>query len=173
MAYPQLPVNSTILLDTNFFFDYFNNKDKYSDFLLESQKMDCSLVSIDLVKCEFIRTKNVDILNKKAEFFNKTISTVLPLDKEVHALIQSTIKEYGSDSEGVSPVDFYLACCLKRYKGLYLLTRNHKDFPARIFARSHIFSIEIEKDIRTYALYSYHTKTDKIIEEINPDDIPF
>ena len=169
----KLPINSTILIDSNFLIDYFSSENKYLKFLTQVKRDNCTLVSIDLVKAEFIRTKHQDILKQKAALFNQIIEAILPIDQSTINLIQPTIEEYGFDSEGVSVVDFYLACCLKRYKGLYLLTRNHKDFPVRIFSRSYLFSIELPKDIRTYALYSYKTESDEIIEELNPDDIPF
>jgi len=132
---------SNILLDTNFFIDVFGHENKYAPFFQEIKRTESTLVSIDFVRCEFIRSK--------------TIETLLPTDASIHALAQSTIEEYGVDSEGVDPVDLYLACFLKRYKSLFLLTRNHQHFPQRIFTRNHIFNVELAKEIRTYALYQY------------------
>lgn len=167
------PRDSTLLIDTNFLIDYFSDESKYSELLLIIKREGCTLLTIDFVRCEFIRTKNAYYIKKKVDFFKKTIEGILPVDKEISDLLQPTIEQYGESSLGVSVVDFYLACFLKRYKSLYLLTRNHKDFPTSIFSRSHIFHIELEKDIRTYALYSFNTGISEITEEINPADIPF
>lgn len=132
-------------------------------------------MSIDLVKTEFIRSKTRDVVRQKADYFAHIIEAVLPIDPEISKLIQPTIEEYSKDTDGLELTDIFLACFIKRYKSLYLLTRNHKDFPTRIFTRSNIFSIEDDRDIRTYALYQYKQTASEIIAPANSnvDDITF
>jgi hypothetical protein len=164
-----LPEYSSILLDTNFFIDLFQSRDSYTSFFDSVRKNNISLVACDLVKCEFIRTKDNEKLIDKSILFSEIVSTLLPMDKQISELIVPTLEQYGSDLKGVSTVDIILCCFIKRYKGLYLLTANHKDFPTKILERSHTFCIEQSKEIKTYALYQYTTK--KL--EIEAEDIPF
>jgi len=152
----------TILVDTNFLFDVYNAKEKYATVLTEIQQAQINLVSTDLVRIEFIRSRDKRAVEEKAIYFSEFIDTSLPMDPEVMKLIQPTIEEYGKDIDGVSPVDITLACCIKRYHGLYLLTRNHKDFPTKIFSRDYIFSVEHNRDVKTYALYYYMPKSTSI-----------
>lgn len=163
-----LPENSTILLDTNFFIDLFEHESKYSDFFTTVESLDIALVSTLLVKGEFVRTKDRNKLFDKNILFSKIVSTLLKIDDQFDGLLTSIIEEYSYDIEGVNIIDLFLACFLKRYKRLYLLTRNHKDFPTKIFHRSHVFSIEHEKDVKTYALYQYMPKANKIDIEETP-----
>jgi len=172
MATIILPENGTILLDTNFFLDLFEHEKHYKQFFDVASDMKVSLVSCDLVRGEFVRTKDKDKLLAKNELFSRIVS-ILPMDKQISELLVPTLSDYGHDIEGVSIADIILACFIKRYSGLYLLTRNHKDFPTRIFDRSGVFSIEHEKDVKTYALYQYRADNKKLVVEEMPDDVPF
>ena len=53
----NLPKFSTILLDTNFFIDFYGHEDKHKDLFRDFKELEITLVSIDLIKCEFIRSK--------------------------------------------------------------------------------------------------------------------
>ena len=150
-----LPTDSTLLIDTNLFIDLFEHEAIYENFLKSANTQAVTFVSCDLVRGEFVRTKDQEKFIEKNELFSKLITTILPMDVKISELLIPTMEEYGRNIEGVSIVDIVLACFIKRYKGLYLLTRNHKDFPLRIFERSCIFCIEHERDVKTYALYQY------------------
>jgi predicted nucleic acid-binding protein len=165
----KLPKSSTILVDTNFFIDLFSHQTKYRELLSEFESKEIVLVSCDFVKCEFIRTKDKQKLEEKTKLFNETISTLLPLDIKISELLVPIMAEYSTDLDGIELTDLFLGAFIKRYPGLYLLTRNHKDFPTRIFTRSHVFSIEHDRDVKTYALYQY--KKDKL--EVEAEVIPF
>ena len=165
----KLPKVATLLVDTNFFIDLFSHRDKYRELFYEFEKKEIVLVACDFVKCEFIRTKDKQKLEEKTKLFNETISTLLPIDIKISELLVSTMAEYSHDLDGVEMTDLFLGTFIKRYPGLYLLTRNHKDFPTRIFTRSHVFSIEHDRDVKTYALYQYKKSELKIQAE----DIPF
>lgn len=167
-----LPENATILLDTNFLMDLFNREDSYREFWGESTKKSVTLATTDLVRCEFLKSRTSDVVKRKAEFMARVVDVILPFDVVVGKFIQPTLEEYGSYSDGVSPIDILLACFIKRYKNLYFLTRNHKDFPTRIFDRSFVFSVEEPRDVNTYALYQYRPATSKITASVD-EEIPF
>ena len=128
--------NSTLLLDTNFF-----------------------------IKYEFIRSKTIDVVREKEKYFHRIIDTVLPYDAKIDELVVSTIEEYKQYMDRLSLADLVLATYLKRYRGLFLLTRDHADFPTTVFTREHIFNIESFRE-RIYAIYSYKPKVQELEEEI-------
>src|SRR3990172_8649951 len=161
---PKPLSNSTFLLDTNFFIDSYSRIEDFEGLVTEFKSNNIVLTSINLVKYEFIRSKTIDVVKKKEKYFNEIVSVVLPFDNQAEQYIVGIIEQYRQFMEGVSLTDLLLAACLKRYHGLYLLTRDHHDFPTTIFDRIHIFNIESAIDIKTYGVYTY--KPDKkILEE--------
>lgn len=167
----QLPKNATILLDTNFFIDLFENRENYRPFFNSVRRNNVILVGCDLVKCEFIRTKDNEKLIGKTVLYSEIVTNDLPMDQQISNHIVPTLEQYGVDLKGVSTVDIILCCFLKRYRILYLLTANHKDFPTRILNRSNIFNIQQSKEVRTYALYNY--QSDKKEIEVEDVVVPF
>jgi hypothetical protein len=168
----DLPEHSWIVLDTNFLIDFYSKQSCYVQIVTDLKQRNNSIVSTDLVRCEFIRSKTSDVVVSKSQFFSKLIESLLPIDQETMKLVQPTIQSYGEDVEKASLTDIMLACTVQRYSKVYLLTRNHHDFPTRLFSRSCIFNIELDKDVRTYALYQYRKPDAKNIEaEI--EEIPF
>ncbi len=168
----KLPSLSWLILDTCFLIDFYSKQDSYTGLIEEIKGSDNTIVSIEFVRAEFIRSKTKDVVRAKSDFFAKLVKDLLPMDKEVHSLVQSTIEAYSGDMDRVSLTDLYLACTIQRYSKVYLLTRNHQDFPLKLFTRSHIFHIESDKDIKTYALYQYkQPSVDKIEAEV--EEIPF
>jgi predicted nucleic acid-binding protein len=154
----QIPTflnNTTVLVDTNFFIDAFNQPEKFKS-LIDSLKADgVDFVSISLVKYEFIRAKTIDVVKRKEAFFNELVSTILPIDKETEKLVIGVIEEYKQYMEGLPVTDLVLAALLKKYRKLYLLTRDHKDFPTVIFDRCHIFTVGTLRDVWSYGIYAY------------------
>lgn len=167
-----LPNESWIVIDTNFLIDFYSKQQAYAQVVRELKNRGNSIVSVEHVRCEFIRSKTKDVVKSKSEFFSQLIESLLPLDQEVYKLVQPTIEAYGEDIEKVSITDLFLACTIQRYSKVHLLTRNHSDFPTKLFSRSHIFTVESEKDVKAYALYQYkQPSTSEIKTEIN--EIPF
>lgn len=171
MANLTLPEYSWILIDTNFLIDFYSKQTNYVKIIEEFRHANCTLISTDFVKTEFIRSKTKEVLNAKTEFFDKLIESTLPIDQEVIKLIKPTLEKYGQDCDHLSLTDIYLAVFIQRYSKVYLLTRNHADFPTRLFSRKYIFNIESEKDVKAYALYQYKspeaTKIETEIEVIS------
>lgn len=143
-------------MDTNLLIDEYSHVDNYKEFLDALQKANVKLVSLEFVKFEFVRSKTIDVVRRKEEHFSKLISKILLLDEEVEKAVIPVMEEYKQYMEGLPLTDLVLGACLKRYSGLYLLTRDHTDFPTTVFDRLHIFNIEGIRDIRTYGVYAYH-----------------
>lgn len=159
--------DSFILLDACFFLDANSQPKRFRSFTSVLREQGNSLLALDLVRTEFVRTKSKTDLEKKLTYFGEIVDTILPVDQEVQRIVIDLIEDYGRDLDGVSTVDLYLAASLKRYKGLYLLTSNHRDFPTSIFFRSNIVHFELPKTVKVYAFYQYKPKKKKIeIKEV-------
>ncbi|MFZ5932558.1 MAG: type II toxin-antitoxin system VapC family toxin [Patescibacteria group bacterium] len=164
---PSFLCNSDLLVDTNFFIDSFNNPENFALFISTLKQNGVEIVSTHFVKYEFLRSKTIDVVKRKENFFNKLTGTVLPFDMDTEKQMVDLIEEYKQYMEGVSIVDLVLGCLLRRYKSrLYLLTRDHGDFPTTIFDRKRIFNINGIRDIKTYAVYSYGTSSEESREEV-------
>lgn len=172
MDQSSLPKDVWIVLDTNFLIDFYSKQDQYAPIFESLRKRNNTVITIDLVRAEFIRSKSREIVEAKADFLNKIVEAMLPLDNETLKLVQPTIQVYGNDMDKVELTDIYLACVIQRYNKVYILTRNHSDFPCRLFSRSNIFNVGLEKDIKTYALYQYK-KTDALEVGVEVNEIPF
>jgi|SRR3989344_2822838 len=164
---PTLLNNSTLLLDTNFFIDSYSkqNRKAYAKLVSDLKRMKVSFTSISFVKYEFIRSKTIDVVREKERHFHEIVEYELPYDPAIDKLIIPTIEDYKQYMEGLSLTDLILATCLKRYHNLFLLTRDHTDFPTSIFTREHVFNIEDFKE-KIYAIYSYKPKKTILEEEI-------
>lgn len=162
MNLKDLPLGSSILLDACFLLDSFSNARKFAEFVYWVRKKEVPLVSIDLVKIEFVRSKSLRNLDAKLEYYNKIIEITLTPDKSVQDLMLGIIEEYGQNLDGVSVADLYLAVMIKKYTKLYLFTNNHKDFPTSVFEREGIVNFEYSKGIKSYALYRYKPKKRKV-----------
>ena len=102
MASLDWPHDSWIVLDTNFLIDFYSKQESYTPLFETLRKGSNTLVSIELVKCEFIRSKTKDVVRLKSIFFTKIVESLLTIDREVYKLAQSTIEQYGEDIEKVS-----------------------------------------------------------------------
>lgn len=156
--------HATFLLDTNFLIDAYSKPQQFGEFIANLKGLDIALVSINFVKYEFIRSKTINVVKQKLIYFEEKVETVLPVDITTEKLVPGLIEEYKQFIEGVSVVDLLLGACIKRYKSLKLLTRNHSDFPTKIYNREHIFTIELENDVKSYGIYSYKPEAD-VLEE--------
>lgn len=98
MAEWNLPENSWIILDTNFLIDFYSKQNIYSDVFEQMRINGNTIVSIELIRGEFIRSKTRDVVRAKSDFFSKTVSSLLPIDESVFNLVQPTIEQYGDDT---------------------------------------------------------------------------
>ncbi len=157
---------SSILVDACFFLDANSQPRLFGEFILKLKNIDVSFVAIDFAKTEFVRTKSKTDLQAKLDYFGKVVDAILPVDKVTESLMPGLIEEYGDDLDGVSTVDLYLGATIKRYKKLWLLTCNHKDFPTSVFVRHLPVNFELPKAVKTYAFYQYKPSKEEV--EVSP-----
>jgi predicted nucleic acid-binding protein len=114
------------------------------------------LVGNEAVLTELLKnSKSKAVYDKKARLYLRIIQSDLPLDITALRGAQDMALAYGSLGKDVSFADFLLAGCTKRYTKTYLLTANHKDFPAEVLERKAHFSLEIGNEVRAFAVYGY------------------
>lgn len=169
---PKFLHNSTILLDTNFFMHAFANKEVYAKFLEKLKQIGVAFVAPNFVKYEFIRSKTIDVVRAREDYFYSIIQNALPYGDDIDKLIVPTIEEYKGKMEGLPITDLVIATYLRKYKDLYLLTNDHGDFPTTVFSREYIFNIKDFGD-KLYAIYTYKPNEDKLRESVTDDEIPF
>ncbi len=147
--------NGSILIDTCFLIDSGLWSGRFASFIEILNEKKVAKLSISLVRSEFVMATSKTSYDQKLRYFETLIDGLLPIDSSVELLTNDLIAEYSQDIKGVSPVDLYLGGMIKRYKLLYLLTKNHSDFPERLFTRKALINFELPKAIWTYALYQY------------------
>jgi hypothetical protein len=168
--------NSHIFVDTCFFLDFAFLSKRDKEDLLKNWALIIKgggvFVTIEPVVIEFLLGSSTADLKIKRDYISQLIETVIPVTALQKNIIESLIKEYGVYARGnVSYVDLCLASAIRQYPNTFLLTRNHSDFPLKIFSSQGLFAIHLNKAIRTYCLYAYGKEKPK--KKDNKDEIPF
>ncbi len=125
------------------------------------KKQDNILLTINAVALEFLKgSRSIQEFNKKKEFLlailNGEVMTITK-DMEDFAIQLSLVLQ--SPGGSTSPTDFYLASALMKYASgskVYLLTKNHKDFPITLFDRADLVNIDGEHDVQTFGFYRFN-----------------
>lgn len=152
--------NQYILLDSNILLKAFNNSKDFEDIFKFLKDANCDIVNFDIVYFEFSRnTRSPRIRKLKDEFIEKMDPTNLPYRQDMKtvkdALEIAQIYAF-QNTTGVSTVDCCIASLLKHFShSLFLLTLNHKDFPAILFDRVFVFPVETKNNIFTTAFYKF------------------
>ncbi|MBI3443201.1 hypothetical protein HY008_00870 [Candidatus Woesebacteria bacterium] len=174
--FPDFLRNSDLLVDTNFFIDSFSSPENFANFIKILKQNGVEIIGTPFVKYEFLRSRTIDVVKIKESFYNELVGTNLSFDINTEKEMVGLIEEYKQYMEGISVVDLILGCFLKKFESrLYLLTRDHKDFPTSIFKRKYIFNIEGVRDIKTYGVYTYGppARNERDKHERIGEDIPF
>lgn len=151
----QILKDKFLLLDTCVFIDAFSHPSEFGKFFNKLKDNETSLLTIDDVITEFLKGSSTDTkFDEKKEFINDIIETSLPTNN-LQENVERLIKIYKIESKDLSITDLHLGATLMKFKNrIYLLTRDHSDFPTRIFKRENILNISHGKGIFTYGIYS-------------------
>lgn len=148
--------SSYLLLDTCVFYDAYRYSRDFTKFFDNLKKQDCDLLTILPVAIEFLRGSATTKEHKSRQDFIKAIAgTVLPIEKTLIEDIQALVSAYRDGGRHTNITDFFLAGVLKRYKNLYLMTGDNKDFPTTIFDREGVVSNDACKEPRFYGIYKF------------------
>ena len=145
-----------ILLDTSVFIDAFLNPVNFGEFFNNLRAQGTILVSLDVVKIEFLKgAPAVEKYNQKKEFFDQIVETCLPTTNETFVNLYKLVQMYKEDGKSLSVTDLFLGATLMQYKGsLFLLTKNTTDFPTSIFNLKSYINISYTKGLHTYGVYN-------------------
>jgi predicted nucleic acid-binding protein len=142
------------LLDTSFFIDA--ARYSFDSFVSKLVDHDVSLVTIDVVKAEFMKGSNVAQREKKTGLINRIIEGILPTNPEIHSeVIHTLISNFGEKAKGISIPDIIIGAVLQQYDSdLLLLTKNPKDFPKPLTKLETYFLMDLDQGLHTYAVLS-------------------
>lgn len=152
----QIFKDTHILLDTSVFIDAFLNPVQFGEFFNNLKTQGSTLVSLDVVKTEFLKgAPTVEKYNQKEDFFDQIIETCLPTINEMFINLYKLIQMYKEDGKSLSVTDLFLGATLMQYKGsLFLLTKNTTDFPTNIFNLESYINISYTRGLHTYGVYN-------------------
>ncbi len=154
-----------ILLDTCFFCDCLlsveRNEEEFIELVKKFKERNNILVTIYPVALEFFRGSDLlSDFRKKKKFYDNLIDTTLHIDQNILNEAYTLTMLYRNKSKDVSPTDLMLGATLKKYShaGILLLTRDHSDFPVKIFDRQAVIPMQhTNGGIDTFALFKYST----------------
>lgn len=153
----QILEEKHLLLDTNVFIDAFLNPVEFAEFFNKLHDADVVLVSLDVVKAEFLKgAANQAKYEEKEKFFSEIVDALLPINNYIFESLYEIIKEYKETGKSLSITDLLLCAELEFYgKNLFLLTKNTTEFPTNIFKLESQFNISYTKGLHAYGVYSY------------------
>ena len=152
--------NKHLLLDTNVFIDTSLHEEKFGKFLNELKNNGVTLLTLEVVMIEFTKgAPTKEKFNTKKTTVEKIVDTYLPLTKEILENSSKLAKLYGEEGKGTNIVDFLLGGALVQYEDkLLLMTKDIKDFPAKIFKLETHFLLQHNRAIQNYGIYTYISK---------------
>ena len=145
-----------ILLDTSVFIDASLHDLQFKKFFNAIRNCPADLVSLDVVRMEFLKgVPNSERYFEKELFFNEIISACLPITEAIFTHGYRLIQQYKEDGKTASVTDLLLGAALMTYKeNLLLLTKNTTDFPTNIFSLVSHINIVYRKGLHSYGLYA-------------------
>ncbi len=149
-----------VLLDANALIEAHHSSVKFTDliqFLLDAH---CQPVIMPFVEFEIFRNCFQPEFREALERYLAVWHCFsLPLGDTGKLLQESlTIAQYCAARKLATPslTDCFIGALLKRHKNeLYLLTRNHKDFPPPLFVRELTWSVDMPRDVVTFGFYRF------------------
>lgn len=147
--------DSHLLLDTNVFIDTFLNPTEFGKFINQLRENRITLVTIDVVRFEFLKgAPNLQKHKEKEELIERIIDAYLPIQKDILDNADKLLQLYKEDGKAISITDLLLGATLMHYKtNLSLITKNTTDFPTNIFTLVTYINLLHRKGIHTYGVY--------------------
>lgn len=152
--------NKFILFDTNILIEASKHFDSFEALLILLRESKCDVCYIPLIEFEFTRDAVTTELHVERERFLEKIKGVkLPMHSELFDDALAIARVYAHmriPPKQISLVDCCIAAYMKKYeKNLFLVTKNHRDFPIEVFNRIFIYPIEVGSDVSTAAIYQF------------------
>ena len=156
-----------VLLDSNFLIEASNSSDDFRSVIDCLQEAPCQPVLFSLVEFEIFRTSfQSELREAKRAYLDSWNCMRLPMGQALFADAVAFGNYYASIKIAPSLADCFIAAFLKQHhKDLFLITRNHKDFPPPLFIREESFLIERPRDILAFGVYRFdETRQDLLIK---------
>jgi|GEM_PF-6606894 len=156
---------SHILFDTNFLIDAIrsiNREESHSPYIAFTKSLkekEITRTTIQPVTLEFF--KGTDLLierRKKKETLDELIDVILPLDTQVFELSDELVQLYRTSGKNIDVTDFLIGATLMKYRtsNFYLLSRDHDDFPVKIFDRERVIVLQEPRGgVYSYGLFKF------------------
>lgn len=146
-----------ILLDTSVFIDSFLNPKEFGGLFNELKTQGTTLISLDVVKIEFLKgAPNIEKYRQKEEFFNQIVDVCLPITNETFVNLYKLVQIYKEVGKSLSVTDLLLGASLMQYeRNLFLLTKNTTEFPTNIFNLQSYINISYTKGLHSYGVYNF------------------
>lgn len=153
----QIFKDKHILLDTSVFIDAFLNPKSFGEFFNELKSNNTTLVTLDVVKIEFLKgAPNIEKYNQKRDFFDQIVETCLPTTNDTYIFVYKLVQMYKENGKSLSITDLFLGATIMQYKAsLVLLTKNTTDFPTNIFNLESYINISYLKGLHSYGIYKF------------------
>lgn len=144
-----------LLLDTNVFIDASIHWEVFQKFFNELKSVNITLVTIDLVKAEFLRgAEDTTSYATKELLLEGVVNTILSTEGKTLTNIFEIVKRYKADGKTVEIPDLVLGANLLRYgSNLFLLTRNTNDFPIKVYDVVGVINCIYKRGIFAYGVY--------------------
>jgi predicted nucleic acid-binding protein len=150
-----------ILFDTNILIEASKHFESFEVLLIMLRESKCKVCYFPLIEFEFTRDAYLPTLNEERERFSRKIDGInLPIHPQVFTDALEIAKVYAHQKispKQISLVDCFIAAYMKKYSDkLFLITKDHKDFPLSIFNRLHIFAFNAGDDVLAPAIYQFN-----------------
>lgn len=158
-----------ILVDTNFLIDASRQWSVFEPVFEFFNGAKAILATNELVKSEFmLGIRSPEEYAAKEQFFSKAIQLDHPTSEAAKKIATTdAIKLLGDNKNKTEICDLYLAAIAIQYQrstGVYILSKNFKDFSDRIFDTAGIVPVKTSPYISVYGLFKYSPdKADKIL----------
>lgn len=145
-----------VLLDANFFIEAIASPELFRPVVEDLQEISCQAIYFPLLEFEVLRSSHQkEIRDEKKRNIAIWNCIRLPLKESLFGSALEFGNYYSAHSLSPSITDCFIAAFLKEHRDLFLITRNHKDFPPPLFIRDGSFLIERPKDILAFGIYRF------------------
>lgn len=149
-----------ILLDTNVIIDAYQSPIAFQELFQHFEQAPCALTISWQVRFELFRKAyDQNYRDRLQEFIDSLGIFILPsgMEKDFYPDALAIANVYAKKSiKAPSFVDCMIAAHIKRHASdLFLLTRNHSDFPLFLFDRKATWAIDNDKDVIALGLYEF------------------
>ena len=147
-----------VLVDSNFLLEANKSPEDFKEIFDIFISADCIPMLTRFTEFEFLRCSyQQEVIVRQREFLKAWGFLTHPLAMQPDRLSEEALEIANYyQARGIktpSLTDCFLAALLRQKKDLFLITRNHKDFPLELFHRLYVWNVDRERDVLAFGLY--------------------